>query len=107
MIVDDLDLPCLSAAPLKADSPPVIDADAVLAEPVTLQGLEAIAGRNAEVVQSHCRIKGLEFRPCPALESLRKVPDSMASEKRCRALVSETLDHGAKAYRIAVRQSME
>lgn len=42
----------LAVAPEEADSPLVVDADAVLAGAVALQGFEGVAGRNAKIVKA-------------------------------------------------------
>ena len=42
MVVDDLHIECVTVAPNETDSPLVIDSDAVLTCPITLQFLESV-----------------------------------------------------------------
>ncbi len=52
MVIDNFDIPGVAVLPFEADSPLIIDSDAVLAFPVILQLLEAIAWRDSEVVEA-------------------------------------------------------
>ena len=54
MIVDDLNVDRADRAsrPLKTDPPLIVDADAVLALPVTAQGLETVARQCGKVLQT-------------------------------------------------------
>ena len=49
MVVNNLDQIGIPLAPVKADAPTVIDADAVLALPIPGQLLKTIAGRDPQV----------------------------------------------------------
>jgi len=46
-----------SFRPVKTDTPLVIDANAVLSQPITFQDLKPITGRNAQVVQISSRMQ--------------------------------------------------
>jgi hypothetical protein len=50
-MVHNLDIVSIAIAPDKADSPMVIDADAVLALAITRELFKAIARRNAQILQ--------------------------------------------------------
>jgi len=52
MVVHNFHVKCILALPSEADAPLVIDADAVLAVPVALQGFESITRRGAQIVQT-------------------------------------------------------
>jgi len=52
VVIDDFDIPGVAVIPFEADSPLIIDSDAVLAFPVILQLLEAIAWRDSEVIEA-------------------------------------------------------
>src|SRR5690606_26681648 len=51
VVVNDLHLLWSSVGPHEADPPLVVDPDAVLAGPVTLESLKPAAGRNAEILE--------------------------------------------------------
>jgi hypothetical protein len=51
MVVDDFDVPSAVISPSKADSPLVIDSNAVLAAPITAKFLQSVAWRRTKVVQ--------------------------------------------------------
>jgi hypothetical protein len=53
VIVDDLDVEGIRAAPNEANSPLIIDPNAVLPLSLALQGLETIPGRDSEVSHGH------------------------------------------------------
>src|SRR5713101_1863421 len=72
MIVNDFDIVSVSVAPDETNPKLVIDADAMLPGSVTLQSLQAVAWRNAQV-----------FQPCGAVES-QKFPQCCPPETRGR-----------------------
>jgi hypothetical protein len=51
MIIDDLDALCGTLMPVEADSPLVIDPDAVLTLPVATQSLKPVFGDGCQVLQ--------------------------------------------------------
>src|SRR5438034_7686657 len=51
MIVDDFDVPRAVISPAKANSPLIVDSDAMLPTPITADLLQPIAGRHAQVTQ--------------------------------------------------------
>jgi hypothetical protein len=61
VVVDDLYVEGVGAAPHEANSPLVVYPDAVLSLPPALEGLEAISWRDAQIVQRHRPMKEQEF----------------------------------------------
>ncbi len=51
MVIDDFNVLCSAVGPDKADSPLIIDSDAVLALPVAGQSFEPISGNGRDVTQ--------------------------------------------------------
>ena len=62
MIVHDLDLVGVAVLPDEADPPLIIDADAVLAAASTLERLEPVARRDAQVLERGGSIERRELR---------------------------------------------
>jgi hypothetical protein len=52
MVIHDFDAFGPATRPPKADSPLVVDADAVLPLPVTLQGLQSVTRRNPQIAEA-------------------------------------------------------
>jgi len=51
MVVDDFDVPSAVVSPAKADSPLVVDPDAVLPASIAAEFLQPVAERHAKIVQ--------------------------------------------------------
>src|SRR5580700_4517479 len=51
VVVHDLDVPCGAVAPFEAYPPLIVDADAMFSASIAMQGLEAVAGRNPQIVE--------------------------------------------------------
>jgi hypothetical protein len=73
VIVDDLDVRRPRRSPDKADTPLVVDPDAVLASPIVLQRLESIARRHAKIAQRHRRVQHVQLPHGYARDALFKV----------------------------------
>lgn len=78
MVVDDLDVPCSAFTPDEADPPLIVDADTRLSSAIAFERLQAIAGRNAQIIQRLSGVKHLQFGACPPadlwIESLDAIP---------------------------------
>ena len=57
MIVDNLNVESVASFPTKADTPLVVDPDAVLTPTITPERLKTIAGRDAKVGELCCRVE--------------------------------------------------
>ena len=71
MIIDDFDVIRLAVAPDKTQPPLIVNADAVLAEPITLQRLQVIAGRYTQKIQGR---GGMQLHQLS--QYYRQLPDS-------------------------------
>ena len=67
MVIHDLDVPGRTVAPLETDPPLIVDADAVLPPPITVQSFEPIARRNPQIVELFRRVYGKQFCSRPTL----------------------------------------
>lgn len=63
MVIDDLDLPCAAVPPNETDTPPFVDANAVLSSAVSPQRLKPVTRRRLQIVKSACSLKRQEFCP--------------------------------------------
>jgi len=61
VIVGDLHIVGVPFLPEKADPPLIVDPDRLLAGPVALEGVQPVAGRNAERIQSACGMEKRSF----------------------------------------------
>jgi hypothetical protein len=106
VVIHDLDVPCLTFAPTKANPPLIINADAMLTASVSLQAFEAVAWRDLKVIDLLCRVDGKKFGSRTALNLVGNAPNRVPNEERNRTFVSEALDRDDGAYRITVRMAM-
>src|ERR1700722_1393607 len=58
VVVDDFHVPCRAFAPFEANPPLIVDADTLLSAPVTVQSFEAIARRQAQIVELFSGVDG-------------------------------------------------
>ena len=94
MVIDQFHLVGIAVSPNKAQSPLIVDADAVLAFPVARQCLQPIAGRHPKIVQVPRVVEDHELLLRPSLESQRKSGYPAPFRNGSRVLVAEALDHG-------------
>ena len=106
MVIQDLDVPCLTFTPPETNPPLIINADAMLTASIAVQGFEAIAWRDLKVIDLLCRVDGEKFGSRTALYLVGNAPDRVASKERDCTFVGEALDHDDEAYRITVRMSI-
>jgi hypothetical protein len=71
MIVHDLYVVRIAIAPSKANSPLIINTNAVLPLSVPAQGLEMIAGRGTQIANFHGNIQLPQFALCDPLEGAK------------------------------------
>jgi len=96
MVVNDLNLRCVTDAPSKADAPLVVDANAVLAGPIALELLEPVARRNAEIVQGFGGVDGDEFAEHRPLKLGGISTYGLALEQSLRVPIGKAPDHLGK-----------
>lgn len=100
MIIDNFDFRWtgIPNRPLKTDSPPVVDSDAVLPFAIACQSFETVARQRSNVLDRHGRIQPVEFqasRPFDALECF----DTNSGCEIPGALISIAEDH-TTGYRV-------
>ncbi len=93
MVVDDLDVMRVAGPPSKTDSPLSVDADAVLSSTITLQLLEPVRWRNAEVVECRRRIQHSELSEGNALHVRAQSFDRLSTEEALCVSIPKALNH--------------
>jgi hypothetical protein len=61
VIVHDFDLFGLALIPNKANSPLIVNADAVLSGTITVQGFQTVRGRYTQIIQGLTCVQYVEF----------------------------------------------
>src|SRR5262245_6070431 len=85
------------AVPSEHDPPLIVDPDAVLPFPITLQGLELIARGHPKVLQTGRGVEHEELpQGCP-LNPRVDPPHALSPEQGFRLAVPETGDHAANS----------
>lgn len=95
MVVHDFHVMRIPAAPSEADSPPVIDADAMLPLSVASQGLETITWRNPQELQICRSVELNKLTQGHPLDIARKPSGSLTLEQLLGIPVCKALDHVA------------
>jgi hypothetical protein len=93
VVIDDLDIRRPRRRPRETDPPLVVDADAVLTHPITLQRLETIAWRNSYIVEDDGCIENHQLPECDANDPRVKRSNRMPMPQALGIPASERLDH--------------
>jgi hypothetical protein len=78
--------------PFEANTPLVVDADAVLAFPAALQGLEPVSGQNGKVAERQGRFEPVQLQAGGAFDA-REGFDTFSGREGGSFLAPETNDH--------------
>ena len=93
MIVDDLDAGALSVSPDKADTPLIVDPNAVLTGSLTSQHFQTIGRRYAQIVQALGGIQHSQLATGNCLNLYGQVPRHLTVPDAFGFLVCEATDH--------------
>lgn len=80
-------------SPRKADTPLVIDTDAVLSFAIPLQSFQPIRRGQAQVLDPDSRVERIELDEGPLLNIARKLRDELTVEDSFGIGATERLDH--------------
>lgn len=72
MVIDDLNTLRMALSPEKANSPLVIDANAMLPLSIPFERFKPIRSRQSKIFQSDSRINRVELHKCPPLNLARE-----------------------------------
>jgi hypothetical protein len=93
VVVDNLDFKCVSSVPSEADTPLLIDSDAVLAGSITGKSLKAVCRRNPKVDEVPCMIEHGELVERTLLDVAGKFPRPLLVPYLLCFRIGKTLDH--------------
>ena len=92
MIIHNLNLKRIAPSPAKTDPPLIVDADAVLPLPFSLEGLQAVSGRGSKVAQLQSAIQQAELASSGSLNR-SKSRDALAPMQSLRVSTAKRPDH--------------
>jgi hypothetical protein len=105
VVVRDRDVVGIAGVPPEADAPMVVDANAVLASPITHQPFQPIARRHAEVAELY---GGIQLSQLPQHNSLQiggQTPYGLPVEQAGRVSITEAANHrGIVTRRVIIRK---
>jgi len=93
VIVDDLDLVSVTILPAEADTPLIVDPNAVLAGAPAFELLEPIAGRNAEILKPFCCVDEPQLSKHDPMKVGREASDRVAPEEALGVPIGEAVNH--------------
>ncbi len=85
--------PSVSFAPDEADTPLIVNANAVLSIAISRESLKAISRRHSPVIQVPCAVQDRQFSLCPPLHVFGKFADPPSFCDRLSVSVTKTSDH--------------
>lgn len=95
MIVHDLYIPGIAVTPDEADAPLIVDANAVLPASVATKGLQPVAGRDSQVIETASSVDCNQLRPGSGLDLLRQPANGMPCKDGRSDFAGKTLYHEA------------
>jgi len=99
MIIHDLDVVSVALSPHETDPPLIVDSNAMLTLTVAVKLLQAVAGRDAQVLQRLCVVQHGHLATRGALDIL-KTRAAPAVEERFRVFAAERLYHLSTLLRL-------
>jgi hypothetical protein len=93
VIVNDLNIVGVGSFPAKADSPLIIDPNAVLPLSIAAELLKTIPRRNAQIVEHFGRVERHQLSEHEAPQISRKSSDRLAFKESLSVAITKGLDH--------------
>jgi len=98
MIVNNHNVQRIAVFPAKADSPLIVDSDAVLSLAIAFQGFKTVSGRNPKILQLDCTVHIKQFWSWNPFNT-SKSPDIPVIEKCLRIFAMERTNHATRLLR--------
>lgn len=96
MVIDNFDAVGVVGLPAKADTPLIVDPDAVLAFSVSAKLLQSITWWNSQVIERFGSIDKQEFPQCGSPQWWREPLHRLPMKQPLRLVVGKTLDHAGQ-----------
>jgi len=93
MVINNLNLICITILPDKANPPLIVDPDTVLPLAVMFQLLQSVSRRYSQFIDNRYRIQDQKFSGSPPPNVIRKPPRALALKQPFRIRVCKRLDH--------------
>jgi hypothetical protein len=93
MIIYDLHVIGVPISPFKADTPPIIDADAILPCSIPSQFFQAICWRDTQIIQRCGTVQHTQFAQGNLLNIMRQLPGTLTGENLLSFFTLESPDH--------------
>jgi len=77
VVIDDFHIFCTCIRPTKADTPLIVDTNAVLTGTITLERFKVIAGWHSQIIKSTGDLELSKLTPCN-LSDVHELPDTLA-----------------------------
>jgi hypothetical protein len=97
MVIYDFDIVRLTIDPAKTNAPLIVDPDRMLPGSTATQGLQPVAGRNAEIVQSGGSVKQQKLAADDTFDR-RKAADRPVVEEQFGIALREGSNHRLASY---------
>ena len=91
MVVGHLYIESMAILEAEADSPLLVDEDRVLALSIATQGMQAIAGRDSEVIELLCKVNVFQSLLCASDDAGGKQRDCPLTNKSLECLSAKVL----------------
>jgi hypothetical protein len=101
VIVGDFDVVSIAFLPDKANSPLIVDANAVLSPSIAAQSFQVISWRRSQIAEPNRSIQLPQFSKCHSLKVLKSF-DGLPAMETFRLGRSKRLDHPLIVYRFAL-----
>jgi len=101
MIIDNFHVMEMAVTPDETDSPLIVDANGVLAFPISPQGFQLVSGRRRQDAKFRSSVQLKQFAESDPLECTKAL-GPMIMKKRFGFLAAETLDHTSSILRVAL-----
>jgi hypothetical protein len=95
VVIDDFHVVDVTFDPSEADTPLIVDPDAVLAFAVALERLKTIGWRNSQIIKGEGIAEHTQLAPGHGLDIGRQAPGRRSAPDLFRFPVGKGSDHGA------------
>jgi hypothetical protein len=92
VVINDFNIFCTCIRPMKADTPLIIDTNAVLTDTIILERFKVVAGRHSQIIKPSGDLELSKFAPCN-LGYVYELLDTLTFRERFGVFTLERSDH--------------